>query len=425
MTTPRTYLFALVDGGGTVPPELGTVRRLVERGHHVTVLGEDSMLDEVRATGATFRPWVEAPNRPSRSAEHDPYRDWECKTPFQLFDRLLDKQFVGPAPAYAADVLAAVSEQRPDLVVCSFFAFGAMVGAEAAGLPYDVLFPNPYMLPAPGMPPFGLGLQPATGPLGRIRDRLLTRFTARLWAKGLPALNALRVAQALEPLDDLLDQIRRARRVLVLTSAEFDFPGELPANVRYVGAVLDDPAWAATPWTAPPGDDPLVLVALSSTFQDHEACLQRIVDALGTLPVRGLVTTGPALDPTAVTAPRNVQVVAAAPHSEVLRSAAAVVTHGGHGTVVRSLAADVPLVVLHHGRDQADNAARLTARGAGLAVKRTASPAAIATAVRRLLDDPSFRAGAGRLGQSIRRDAASGALVAELEDLPAAVAASA
>ena len=105
----------------------------------------------------------------------------------------------------------------------------------------------------------------------------------------------------------------------------------------------------------------------------------------------------------------------------MLRQAAAVVTHGGHGTVVRALAADVPLVVLHHGRDQADNAARVTARGAGLSVKRTASPAAIAKAVSRVLDDPSYRAGAARLGASIRRDAASGALVAELEDLPAAV----
>ena len=159
---------------------------------------------------------------------------------------------------------------------------------------------------------------------------------------------------------------------------------------------------------------------MSSTFQDHAGCLQRIVDALGTLPVRGLVTTGPALDPGDVTAPANVQVVAAAPHSEVLRSAAAVVTHGGHGTVVRSLAADVPLVVLHHGRDQADNAARVTARGAGLAVKRGASPSVIARAVGRLLDDPSFRTGAAHLGRSIRRDAASGALTAELEDLPAA-----
>ena len=404
-----------------MPPELGTVRRLVERGHRVTVLAEDSMRDDVLATGATYRPWTEAPNRASRRPEDDPYRDWECKNPIQLFDRLLDKQFVGPAPAYAADVLAAVADERPDLVVCSFFALGAMVGAEAAGLPFDVLFPNPYLLPAPGMPPFGLGLQPATGALGRLRDRAVDRLHRPPVGQGpAPASTSSGRPTASQPLASFFDQIHRARRVLVLTSADFDFPAELPANVRYVGPVLDDPAWAATPWTAPAGDDPLVLVALSSTFQDHADCLQRIVDALGTLPVRGVVTTGPALDPADVTAPANVQVVAAAPHSEVLRSAAAVVTHGGHGTVVRALAADVPLVVLHHGRDQADNAARVTARGAGLTVKRTASPGAIATAVRRLLDDPSFRTGAARLGRSIRRDAASGALVAELEDLPAA-----
>ena len=420
-TTRRTYLFALVDGGGTVPPELGTVRRLVERGHRVTVLAEDSMRDDVLASGGTYRPWTEAPNRPDRRAEHDPYRDWECKTPFSLFKRLLDRQFVGPAPAYAADTLAAVADERPDLVVCSFMAVGAMVGAEAAGLPFDVLFPNPYLLPAPGMPAFGVGFGPARGPLGRVRDRAMNTMTGRLWASGVPGLNDLRAAHGLEPVERFFDQFHRARRVLVLTSADFDFPADLPANVRYTGAVLDDPAWAATPWTAPVGDGPLVLVALSSTFQDHAGCLQRIVDALGTLPVRGLVTTGPALDPGELRTPSNVQVVAAAPHSEVLQSAAAVVTHGGHGTVIRALAADVPLVVLHHGRDQADNAARVTARNAGLRVKRTASPSAIAKAVRRLLDDPTYRTGAARLGRSIRRDAAGGALVAELEDLPASV----
>ena len=51
---PLSYLFALVDGGGTVPPELGAARWLVERGHHVDVLADDSMNDEVHAVGAIF-----------------------------------------------------------------------------------------------------------------------------------------------------------------------------------------------------------------------------------------------------------------------------------------------------------------------------------------------------------------------------------
>ena len=274
------------------------------------------------------------------------------------------------------------------------------------------------------MPPFGLGLQPATGAARP------ARATASLDGVHRPPLGqgpargstTLRAAHGLAPLDDFFDQIHRARRILVLTSADFDFPAELPDNVRYVGPVLDDPAWAATPWTAPPGDDPLVLVALSSTFQDHAGCLQRIVDALGTLPVRGLVTTGPAARPGDDHRAGQRQRRAPPPRTpRCCARAAAVVTHGGHGTVVRALAADVPLVVLHHGRDQADNAARLTARGAGLTVKRTASPDGDRQggppAARRPVV-PHRRRAARRA--PIRRDAASGALVAELEDLPAA-----
>ena len=158
-----------------------------------------------------------------------------------------------------------------------------------------------------------------------------------------------------------------------------------------------------------------MLVALSSTFQDHAACLQRIVDAMATLPVHAIVTTGPAIDPSTITASANVTVVAAAPHSQILRRASAVVTHGGHGTIVRALAAGVPMVVLPHGRDQADNARRVTSRGAGIALRRTAKPAKIATAVERLLDTPAYRVAAEHLGESIRRDASSDALVRELE----------
>ncbi|HZD70598.1 MAG TPA: nucleotide disphospho-sugar-binding domain-containing protein, partial [Actinomycetes bacterium] len=351
------YLAALVDGAGTVPPELGAVRRLVERGHAVTVLAEDSMAEEVAATGATFRRWLRAPNRPDRRPEHDPSRDWEARTPLRLVDRLVETQFVGPAAGYAADVDATLAEVRPDLVICSLFALGAMLAAESAGVPFAVLLPNIYLLPAPGMPPFGLGLRPARDPMGHLRDLAVGGFARRLWdSRGLARLNALRAERGLAPVRHLWDQVHHAERQLVMTSPDFDFPARLPPGVRYVGPVLDDPAWAGRPWTPPPGDDPLVLVAMSSGFQDQLDCLRRVVDALGRLPVRGLVTTGPALDPEALDPPGNVTVVAAAPHRRVLEHAALLVTHGGHGTMMKALAAGVPMLVLHHGRDQADNA---------------------------------------------------------------------
>jgi MGT family glycosyltransferase len=417
--SPYRYLVALVDGGGTVPPELGAVRRLVDRGHKVTVLTEASTLDEVLATGATPMAWTTAPNRRDRSAGNDPWRDWEIKSVPKLFDRLVETQLVGPAPRYCADVTAAIADAKPDSVLCSQFAFGAMVAAEAARLPFAVPMPNIYMLPAKNLPPMGIGFRPARNAIERLRDRVVGGFARRLWdKKGLPGLNALRSSVGLAPVLHFWDQVHRADEELIMTSAAFDFPALLPETARYVGPVLDDPSWA-DPWVPPAGDGPLVLVALSSTFQDQVDCLQRIADGLGQLPVRAVMTTGPAIDSSVLRAPSNVSVLASAPHSQVLQHAAATVTHGGHGTVVKSLAADVPMLVMHHGRDQADNAARVTARGAGIALKRTGTPDAIAKAVKRLIDDPSYKIQATKLGEALRRDAESGALVEALEQLPA------
>jgi UDP:flavonoid glycosyltransferase YjiC (YdhE family) len=50
-----------------------------------------------------------------------------------------------------------------------------------------------------------------------------------------------------------------------------------------------------------------------------------------------------------------------------------------------------------------------------VSINRNAKPATIAYAVRRVLDDPRYREAAEQLGWAIRRDASSGALVAELE----------
>jgi UDP:flavonoid glycosyltransferase YjiC (YdhE family) len=99
----------------------------------------------------------------------------------------------------------------------------------------------------------------------------------------------------------------------------------------------------------------------------------------------------------------------------VLKCTDVVVTHGGHGTVIRSLAAGVPLVVMPQGRDQADNAARVESRGAGVTIKANDAPTAIGDAVKRVLAQPGYREAAERLGDTIRADAESDMLVSELE----------
>ena len=67
-----------------------------------------------------------------------------------------------------------------------------------------------------------------------------------------------------------------------------------------------------------------------------------------------------------------------------------VVSQGGHGTVTRSLINALPRLILPMGRDQADNAARVEAKGAGLRLPPTASQAEISAAVNRLITEPQY-----------------------------------
>ena len=420
MTTPKRYLFAIIDGGGTVPADTSVIRAMVERGHDVRVLADRVLAPDLEPTGAEHVPWDRAPQRPNLDPQSVIMKDWDTSTPFQAFARVRDGAMVGPAGLFAADVRAELQRRPADVIVGNFFVFGAQIAAEAEGLPFAFLVSNLLSFRDSGTPPLGPGFKPARGPFGRARDRTLNRVMARLFDRSLDQLNEVRRANGLEPAGSVLENFARADRLLLMTSRAFEYEQfSPPPNVRIVGPRLDDPVWADG-WTPPAGDDPLVLVGMSSTYMDHAEVLQRVTTALGGLPVRGLVTTGPAIPVDSIDAPANVTVVERAPHREVLRHAAAVVTHAGHGTVLKSLAAGVPVVAMPLGRDQLDNAARVAHHGAGLRLKSKASPDTIATAVRRVIDEPSFRANAGRLADAIAVEIAEDRAVEELEALAAA-----
>jgi UDP:flavonoid glycosyltransferase YjiC (YdhE family) len=135
------------------------------------------------------------------------------------------------------------------------------------------------------------------------------------------------------------------------------------------------------------------------------------------LPVRLLVTLGGAIEPHEVAPAKNTWIVASAPHLEVLRETLLVVTHGGHGTVMATLMRGLPMLVIPHGRDQGDNAARLVERGAGLALSRDATSEEIRAALARLLDETSFRNAAKTLGAAVAAEAEASSLIADLESL--------
>ena len=415
------HLFVDWEGGGNLPPGLTLARQMVERGHRVRVLCDPADEADVNAAGCEFVSYTRAPHRLDKSAESDFIRDWEARTLMEALALSQDRVIFGPALSYARDVLEELEREPADALVVNRTLYGAMAAAEKAVLPFAVLMPGIYEVPHPGVPPIGLGLMPARGPLGRLRDYALGRVLRHLYGRGLPAaFNAARAELGLDPLGHPWEQFDHAVRVLVLTSEAFDFPaGCLPPNVRYVGPQLDEPAWVE-PWRSPWREDhphPLVVVGFSTTPQNQSPVLRKAIATLGTLRVRALVTVGPALDPAQFEAPANVVVMRSVAHAQVFPEASAVITHAGHGTVIRALRYGIPLVCLPMSRDQGDDAARVVARGAGLRLSKEAPMVEIRGAIQSVVEQPRFREGARKLSQAIAADIRERRGVRELEGL--------
>jgi MGT family glycosyltransferase len=414
------FLFATWEGGGHVQPMLLVARGLMAAGHQALAISDACNASDAAAHGVPFQSWPTAPSREDRLPESDPLKDWLATTPQEVIHGLLDGMICGPADRFAADTLAAIDAFAPDVIVVHELMFGVMAAAEARGVKLAIFASNVWSLPTlDASPPFGAGVGPAQTDDMRAFYRRVQNATRCAYQDALPAYNAMRAGLGLAPLADLFDQMDAAGRILIATSRAFDFDLALPEPYRHVGPYFEDPPWTegwTSPW--PAGDErPLVLVSFSTMYQGQEAALRRTIEALGTLSVRGVVTLGPVLSPADFPAPDNVVVAARAPHAPILPLAAAVVTHAGHASALRPLMAGAPVVAMPFGRDQPDNAARITERGAGLRLGPDASTEEIAAAVGRVIGEPGFRAAARSLGARIVADCEARSAERELVDL--------
>ena len=256
MTSAHTSRVLLVshDAGGTVPPMLALAGALLAQGKEVTVLGQPSIRQRGEQTGCRFVPFKGIGDYDtSISLEEQPERTLAAIT--------------GPGPA--RDLLRLVDEEDPDLIVVDCNLAGAAAAAETAAAPTALLLHSLY------------------------RTFVDTWF-ADYWPFMEPGINETRRTYGLDPCDSWPDVFSRHDRLLAVVPEVFDapIPAALP-TMRHFGFLVPPAAPegpAATPF--PDTDEPTVLVSLSTTNQHQGPLLQRIVEALGRLPVRALVTTG-------------------------------------------------------------------------------------------------------------------------------------
>jgi MGT family glycosyltransferase len=397
---------------GHLYPLVPTLLELAARGHRVhvrTLAGEVAELERMGLGASPMAPAVEGVA----------LDDWKARTPLQAVG-LAFTAWLARAAHEVPDLRAAIQAVQPDVLYVDVNAWGALAAAEASGLPFAVFSPYFLNVRAEGRPPFGLGLAPARGFFGRVRDALVRAAGAWATRRYLDRLNTLRAGLGLPALASLDRLTSRANRVIAYTAEPFEYAhGGWPENVRLVGPGIWEPPGAAVGEGGAAAEPaahprPLVLVTCSTEVQDDGALIEAALAALEGEDVDVVATTA-ALDPASFRAPANATVLRYMPHGPLLRRASAVICHGGMGITQKALAAGVPVCVVPWGRDQLDVGRHVELAGAGVAVPRgRLGVEALRAAVRRTR---SMRPGAERVARAFAASGGAPAAATALEDL--------
>jgi UDP:flavonoid glycosyltransferase YjiC (YdhE family) len=257
----------------------------------------------------------------------------------------------------------------------------------------------PLMLSSRDTAPFGMGLAPSSTMLGRLRNRALTALSQQVLLRETQnvANHLLDRMNSRQLPTFVLDSGKLADRYIAPTVPEFDYPRrDLPANVRYVGAVHPGPSrgFRRPPWWSQlDGDRPVVHVTQGTIDNaDLGRLIEPTIEALGGEDVVVVATTGGRdVSQLKVPLPANTYVAEYIPHDLLLSKVDVMVTNGGYGAVQRALSMGVPLVVAGNTEDKPEVAARVGWTGAGINLKTgTPRPGAIRGAVRKVLADGRY-----------------------------------
>ncbi|MBA2517614.1 MAG: glycosyl transferase [Solirubrobacterales bacterium] len=371
----RVLLGAFGDPGHAFPMlSLGSA--LVARGHDVCFQTWRRWECDVVSSGMRFAPAPEYQVFPTR------------ERPLKLYQA---------AVLAARETVPLFHDFAPDIAVIDILTPAPALAAELAGVPRASLVPHVHPHGEAGHPPYSIG---ARLPRTRAGARLW-RSTDRLVLKGLEQgrreYNECRARLGLEALPYVHTGLSRDL-TLVATLPQLEYPRHWPPWLRVIGPLLWEPPGEKV--APPPGPEPVVLIAPSTSQDPDHALLRAALAGLAREPVRVIATyNGRAPDPSAVV-PANAVLVPWLSYAKTMPACDLVVLHGGHGTLARALVSGRPVVICPAAGDMAENAARADWAGVGVRLpRRLLTGRTLALAVRRALADGGLRSRAAEIAR--------------------------
>lgn len=407
-----SYLITCTPAHGHVVPLLQIARHLLSRGHDVSFLTSSRYAERVESTGARFLPLPADADVDLDDADGAfPERVGLTGPAALRFD--MSNLFVRPGAAQLAGVRAELEARPVDAVLTEpLFVGGALLQLLPAHErpPVVVLGIFPLGARSRDTAPFGLGVPPLPGPIGRLRNSVLRTVAERAIFGGIQkeadAMARREVGRDLGGF--VLDWAGRADAYVQFTVPEFEYPrADLPATVHFAGPLPPSPSDPAVPtwWSDLDGTRPVVHVTQGTIANsDFGQLVVPTIAALAASDVLVVVSTGGrSVDALAGKLPDNVRVAEYLPYDRLLPLVDVLVTNGGYGGVQQGLAHGIPLVVAGQTEDKVEVCARVGWSGAGVNLRTsTATSAQVARAVHLVRSDPSFRANAQRIGAAMR-----------------------
>lgn len=349
---------------GDVHPFVGVGLRLKERGHAVTLACSGNFAELAQQAGLAFHEIGTAEEFHKLSTNPD---IWHPRKAAPLIAR--EAILPGMRKQFAAIEQLAVPGET--VLVGSALGFGSRVAHEKLGLPFLSLHLQPTMF-------WSVYQSPVLAPnllLGDGVPRWLKQFQFNfgIWMAFDRQLrkptNAFRAEHGLGPIKSSWDMMSSPQRICAMFPEWFaprqpDWP---PQTVHTgfprwdeKGLTKVDPQLAQF---LSEGDAPIAFTPGSAHNHAH-FFWEAAVDACQRLKRRGLLFTRH-VDQIPKNLPAVVRHFAYAPFSEVLPRCAALVYHGGIGTLSQALASRVPHVIMPLAHDQPDNVARIQRLGVG------------------------------------------------------------
>jgi MGT family glycosyltransferase len=322
---------------GHVNPTVGVVEELVKRGHRVTCTVTDHFAPIAKAAGgepvrydSVFGDFYRAP----LTAEENVGEGLRClNESLSLVEQV--------APFY--------EENRPDVIVHDFMAWGARFLAAKNDIPlirtYPVFGANEHFSIREKFPVAEMNDPQMMDAVKKLAG-VLPQF-------GLPA----------DPMG-FLSKIEKLG--VIFLPREFQYAGEtFDERFVFTGPCIAERPYQGA-WQPASADRPVLLISLGTSARGWPEFFTMAIEAFGGSEWDVLITVGEHTDPADLgPLPANVDVRRYAPQLDVLRHARLFINHGGMNSTMESLYNGVPMVTVPQTNEQRANALRVEELGLG------------------------------------------------------------